>query len=287
MRRDGVDVTADLGRPVTFAEAAEALRRRADDVSSTLRSGVPGSALVTELDWTLAELAAHVVSVPRIYRRTVLDRTTFVVPESMADFGQAEVEAVLAEPGGPDPARLATDLRVAVDELVETLAPYDARDESVAFYTTSLAARQVLGIALNELSMHHRDMGEVTGEAFTMTDRDVVITLDGMMTASQVFYDADVARRCPGTFDIGVRGGPHWTIEVADARVVVHRGRPSKADVRIVGEPLSLVLMSFGRTNPIGLVLRGRVVVWGTRPWKLWWLKDLFVEEVALAADHR
>lgn len=264
-----------LSEPVRFGEAADRLRRRAASIADTLRGRHDGAARIEHLDWTLWELAAHLVSVPRIYRRVVARPDSFEVPEHMGEFGQRELEAV----GVTELRRLADLLVEAVDELVAELTPLAGTQ--VGFYTTVLAASGVLGVALNELSMHHRDMTAVTGETFEMSDRDVVITLHGMMPASEIFCDAAVARRIPGVYHLGLRDGPDWTISVASGLVTVSEGRPVRADVRIVGRPLPMVLMSFGRTNPIGSVLRGEVLAWGRRPWKLWWLRSLFVEEIS------
>ena len=262
----------------TFAEAAAALRARTERLAQSLRNGHDADQWVDELSWTIGELAAHMVSVPRIYRTVVNDPTSFTIPASMAEFGQGELEAV----GTFDLRELADLLVAAVDDLIRTLRPLT---DPVVFYTTQMPRHGVLGIALNELSMHHRDLAVAVDEPFDMSDRDVVITMHGMMPASEVFNSYEVATKCAGTFHIGLRSGDHWTIRVADGRVSVTRGLPERADVRIVGAPLAMVLTSFGRLHPIRAFLTGQVLVWGRRPWKLWWLQQLFVEELSRNAD--
>ncbi|MEM8706122.1 MAG: maleylpyruvate isomerase N-terminal domain-containing protein [Actinomycetota bacterium] len=259
----------------SFDEAAASLLGRADGVAMTMRRNADrGDAWVSVLSWSLAELAAHVVSVPAIYRRVIDDPGSFVVPESMAAFGQRELEAV----GTYDLAELADLLIANVEALVTSLA---AAPERVPFYTTTMTRAGVLGVALNELSMHHRDMALVVDEPFEMSARDVDITMHGMMPASEVFCDHEVALRSTGTYHLGLRGGSDWTIGVADGLVSVRAGRPDRADVRIVGDPLAMVLMSFGRQNPVMSVVTGKVMVTGRRPWKLWWLRSLFIEELS------
>ena len=259
----------------SYEEAAASLRARARAVATTMRAQAgAGDTWMPELSWRLEELAAHIVSVPAIYRRVVGDPAAFDVPESMAEFGQAELEAV----GTFDLHDLADLLEHNVDALIAALAEYA---DPIAFYTTNLTRAGVLGVALNELSMHHRDMAVVTNEPFTMTARDIDITMHGMMPASEIFCDYEVALRCPGTFHFGLRGGSDWTISVADGFVSVQPERPKRADVRITGDPLAMVVMSFGRSNPVASVLRGKVMVTGRRPWKLWWLRRLFIEELS------
>ncbi len=265
------------GEP-TFEEACGALRSRAELVATSLRGRHASDQWIPELSWTLGELAAHMVSVPRIYRSVIDNPMSFVIPDSMAVFGQAELEAI----GTFDLRELADLLVEGVDALIDALAPHA---DPVTFYTTAMPRYGVLGIALNELSMHHRDFAVAVGESFAMSDRDVALTMYGMMPASEVFCDYNVAKKCSGTFHIGLRSGDHWTIEVADGRVDVSTGRPPKADVRIVGAPLGMVLTSFGRMHPVRAFLTGQVLVWGRRPWKLWWLQQLFVEELSLNAE--
>ncbi len=266
----------------TFDEAAASLRTRAGLVAESLRRGYDNTLWIDELGWTLGELAAHILSVPRIYKRVLLEPDSFEPPEHMADFGQLELEAV----GSFDLDELADSLIEAVDELLSTLDGLRASSgdgaHTVDFYTTQMHRAGVVGIALNELSMHHRDIAVAVGEAFTMSDRDVVITMSGMMPASEVFCDQRIALRCPGLFHIGFRTGDHWTIEVKGGLVSVSPGRPERADVRIVGAPLPMVLTSFGRMHPVKAFLTGGVLVWGRKPWKLWWFQQLFVEELSL-----
>lgn len=262
----------------TFDEAATALRNRAQLLASTLNNGHSGDHWIAELNWSAGELAAHMVSVPRIYRSVVSEPDSFTIPTSMAAFGQAELEAV----GTLELVELSKLLVESVDELIEALAPLA---DPVTFYTTELPRHGVLGVALNELSMHHRDLALAVGEPFVMSDRDVVITMHGMMPASAVFNDYDVARKCTGTFHIGLRTGDDWTIRVRDGRVKVTAGKPKRADVRITGSAQGMVLTSFGRLHPVKAFLTGQVFVRGVRPWKLWWLQKLFVEELSLNAD--
>ena len=262
----------------TFEETATALRARAQLTAQSLRRGYDGTQWVPQLSWTLGELAAHMVSVPRIYQSNIEDPTSFTIPESMAAFGQTELEAV----GTLDLAELADLLVGSVDELISALSP---RTDPVVFYTTTMPRHGVLGVALNELSMHHRDFTVAVGEAFSMSDRDVVLTMHGMMPAAEVFYDYEIAKKCAGTFHIGLRSGDHWTVTVVDGRVAVSAGRPNHADVRIVGSALAMVLTSFGRLHPARAFITGQVRVWGRRPWKLWWLQQLFVEELSRNAE--
>lgn len=141
------------------------------------------------------------VSVPAIYRRVVGDPAAFDVPESMAAFGQAELEAV----GTFDLHDLADLLEHNVGALIAAL---EEHADPIAFYTTHLTRAGVLGVALNELSMHHRDIAVVTNEPFMITTPDIDITMHGMMLASEVFCDYDVALRCQGTFRLGLRAAP-------------------------------------------------------------------------------
>ncbi len=273
------DVGAGLD-PTSWPWLQAALRSRSQAIRSTFLAGHSSDAWIAKLGWTAGQLGAHMVSVPRIYRRIILSTGPFEIPASMGAFGLSELEAV----GTTNLEELGDLLVEAVEQLLEVLG--DNGDADFPFYSMTHSAKGVAGIALSELQLHHRDLSAVTGEKVEITNDHIRATLRGMMPASTIFYDASVARNCAGTYHLHIRDVDDWTIRVADGRVCVELGRPRRADVRISGAGLPFVLTAFGRELPVRSVLTGKLYAYGWKLWKLLPLQKLFVEELSLAAPE-
>lgn len=62
---------------------------------------------------------------------------------------------------------------------------------------------------------------------------------------------------------VGVyRPGAH-----ADPRLTVDPAQPGSIDVHITAEPVTALLMSYGRMGQLLPSLTGKIVTWGTHPW--------------------
>ena len=246
-------------------------------IQATLRAGHPANSPITHLGWTVAQLAAHMVSVPRIYRGVVTEPESFVVPASMAAFGESE----LSQTGTLDLHELADLLESEVRQLLAVLGPDGTRP--VPFYSMVHKASGVGGVLLNELLMHHRDLGRALGEPVPISNDHVLMMMRGMMPATTIFFDRRIALRTEGIVHIHLRGGDDWTIEVANGKVAVAMERPRKADIHINADPVVFVLAAFGRESQILAGARGKIVVYGRKPWLLPRLTKLFVEELSLS----
>jgi hypothetical protein len=82
-----------------------------------LRAAPAATTIVPPTSWSVAELGAHLVSLPRRYAR-MLDDDQAAFPERVSALNQAEIEAI----GPRDPKQLADLLEADTDELLNLLA---------------------------------------------------------------------------------------------------------------------------------------------------------------------
>ena len=72
------------------------------------------------------------------------------------------------------------------------------------------------------------------------------------------------------TFDIRMRGedAPRVVFKIADGELTVHPpGTAGRVDCYMSGDPLSLLLVLYGRKSPYGPALTGKALAWGRKPW--------------------
>ena len=90
------------------------------------------------------------------------------------------------------------------------------------------------------------------------------------------FVDQEAAKGLEAGFEIRLRGGPtqYWYIADGDLRVVDTPELP--VDCVISADPVTMMLMSYGRIGPFSPSAIGKVRVWGRRPWMALRLNGLF-----------
>ena len=77
----------------------------------------------------------------------------------------------------------------------------------------------------------------------------------------------EACRGAPVTYEVRLRGnGPRFVVRVADGTAEV-RSAGGPVDCVISADPVTLLLVAYGRM-PLGrALLRGGMLAWGRRPW--------------------
>lgn len=63
------------------------------------------------------------------------------------------------------------------------------------------------------------------------------------------------------------RGGPRFVVRVDDGTVTVEPAEATKVDCRLSADPLTFVLVGYGRINQWGPIVRGKLTAGGRKPW--------------------
>ena len=239
-----------------------------------LRSIPDGSVQVPNLAWSVSELGRHLLSLPHLYKTQNELGASFEPPDSWPDFS-ASVRADLTE---DDPKALAEAIETEMASLFDELGsdPNTAR----MLYGRSVTSYGTAASVLGELLMHGMDLSRLTGAKVAMNRRQAIAIVDQQVRLTPVFVDQDKARRLDGTYGLRFRGGREYHYVIEDGIVTVHDGRPDLADARMVADPVAFVLSSLGRIGPVRVVLTGRIVAYGRKPWRMARLGNVAVDGV-------
>jgi uncharacterized protein (TIGR03083 family) len=225
-----------------------------------LLSALPaGDRPLARVRWSVAETGAHLVSLPRRYRRMIGAPRPF--PASLARDNQHELAAVPER----DPRALAGLLTAEVGELLDALGPDGRRP--VWYFSVAHTAAGIGGIMLTELLVHGLDLARAAGRPWPITRPQAAACLRGVLPAVVGFTDPAAARAATGTYHLHLRGGRDWTIRIQDAAVNVEPGRPPRADLHFSADPVAFLLNSYGHLGRTRALLTGRMIAWGRRPW--------------------
>lgn len=259
---------------------AERLRfiNEATDWFATTIVGHDPQAPVPGLDWTVAELGAHVAGLPRFYRGLAERRDPQPVPDDFTAFASD----VLNRFESRDLTVQAETLRSDMGDL---LAFYgDDPDEPFNFWVTRHPVRVIHGVMLNELLVHGRDLAGAGNGRHDITRAQALAALDGVIPLSAHFVDPIAARGLTGVVHVHLRGGnggdggagADWTQTFDNGSLVVTEGRPSRADVRVNADPVTFQLLGVGRIGPVLPALTGKMLAYGRKPWLAARLANVF-----------
>lgn len=256
-------MTAD---PKSWPWLQDQLLEKGKAIARSLRSGVEATHPVPNLDWSVGRLGAHIVSIPQMYLEAQDSALALPDFDKVDEFSDGTAAAV----GTTDPNELADILVPEIQKLIDRFG--DDADALVKWYQHDITALQAGGVVLSELLAHHIDLVGATGEQ----PRDAAVTGDqaraafaGLFPASRHVVNPEVARKCQGVIHIhltGSDGGDHWTTTISGDRAVNTLGKPDKADFHTRAEPVSLLLVSLGRANPVKALLTGQIIGYGRNP---------------------
>lgn len=130
--------------------------------------------------------------------------------------------------------------------------------------------------ALNELSVHGRDIALADGRTWTIPRADAALVVNGFLVPSigglgRQMVDQDNARGVTAAFDIRVRGGGRsvWRFENGDLTVtpVTPEAPTGHVDCHLSVDPEAFLLVAWGRVRQSGPIARGQLLAWGRKPW--------------------
>ncbi|MDG4770498.1 maleylpyruvate isomerase N-terminal domain-containing protein [Solwaraspora sp. WMMD792] len=261
--------------------ARTALRLSSDRFRSLLTVDSDPTAMATR-DWTVADSAAHVLSIAMLYVTLVEDTgPPLPVPDIGALLAAANVDTVadvndhvLRHFPERDPGRLADLLDEATDTILSVTAQLPPETTVRWLGDARVTVCGLLAHLVNELVVHGWDMARAMRRPWPMPDEHAALYWDQFFLG-MLQHDYGVLLNTSGPMPkrpIAVRFSsaytPSATIVLDDRRVRL-AAPDDPVDVRVRFRPARFNLMLFGRTSTAVAALRRDVVIGGPRPWRL------------------
>ncbi len=233
-------------------------------------------------DWTVAETAAHVSSVLTGFSAAIAGELP-ALKYVDADFPTrlaASNDATIAMVDYTDAARLAELITVGAQRLLELVEAADPHMECETPWYGPGRTRTVdclTALALSELTLHGHDIATGMGRPWPITAEHATLIVGTVCPEmAPLIVRPEAARGAPVTYEVRLRGGgPRYVIRVADGTAEVRAaGRP--VDCVISADPVTYLLVVYGRMPLARALLRGGLLAWGRRPWLGLRFKNLF-----------
>lgn len=247
----------------TVDKAADTLVAESERVARLLRSVADPDAHAIGI-WSIAEVATHLSHSSAGFLGAASGTTDRC--EDLASSAASNVADVAADPER-DLAILAGRIVAGERELAAYAHAVTGDPLVTAFEGVDIRLSALLGLEAAELLVHGRDIARGSGHPWQIPPEEAIVALAGVVSMLPYMVDATRAQGLTTTCDLKVRGGFDARAVVTDgqAEVIVTPGR--RPDCRLTADPVTLLLVSYGRIGQIGALLRGGLVPWGRRPW--------------------
>jgi uncharacterized protein (TIGR03083 family) len=236
-------------------------------------------------DWTVAETAAHVSVVLAGFSAAIDGEVQALTPKQYLDAAfpirlAATNEATIAMVDHTDAIRLAELIAAGAQRFLELAAANDPQMECPTPWYGPDRTRTldcITALVLGELTVHGHDIATGTGRPWPISAEHAKLILGTVCPEmSPLVVRPEAGRGAPVTYEVRLRGdGPRYAIRVADGAVEV-RAAGAPVDCVISADPVTYLLVVYGRMSLGRALLRGGIVARGHRPWLALRFKDLF-----------
>jgi hypothetical protein len=168
------------------------------------------------------------------------------------------------------------DTRVLADRLVkggEALVAYARKvhgdPPATPFAGVEVPLSTVLGIELGELLVHGHDIARAAGLPWEIDKADAIATLQASLPMLPFLLDTERAAGVRLAVDLRVRGMRPVLVRVEDGSLSVEDPDGQYVDLHIAVDPAAYLLLTWNRIPPWQPILRGQLLVWGRRPWRV------------------
>jgi uncharacterized protein (TIGR03083 family) len=236
-------------------------------------------------DWTVAETAAHVSIVLTAFSAAIAGEPQSLTPEQYLEANfptrlAAANAATIAMVDHTAAEQLAEQITAGAQRFLELVATADPKMQcETPWYGPSRTRTPdcLTALALSELTVHGHDIATGTGRPWRISAEHAKLILGTVCPEmSPLTVRPEAARGAPVAYEVRLRGnGPRYVIRVADGTAEV-RAVGGPVDCVISADPVTYLLVVYGRM-PLGrALLRGGMLAWGRRPWLGLRFKDLF-----------
>ncbi|MGH3830982.1 MAG: maleylpyruvate isomerase family mycothiol-dependent enzyme [Pseudonocardiaceae bacterium] len=266
-------------------ERARATLEAAAGRTAELLDSIPdGDLPVARSQWSVGEVGAHLVSGLRWYTQAVAGSFDAVSPyipdtEVFRDRLTAVTAGTLELVPERHPGALAQLVLDGSRAFLAATAGH-APDEVIRTPWYGSRASLSLGVAtcllVGEQIIHGYDIAMTVGRPWPISAADARLALSIAKTMMPLAVNPKAARGHTASYEVRVRGGPRFVVRFRNGVCTVEPAGGQLIDCHLWADPVQLVLVSYGRVSHWGPIARGRLLVWGRKPWLGLTFKNLF-----------
>ena len=241
-----------------------ALTASAERLSALMRRVVDPSPRAVGT-WTIGETAQHVSGAPEYFLAAARGEAE---PRRLdaADAGNAHDLAVNPE---RNPQILADHLGRGEQALTAYARDADGDPPVCPYAGVEVPLSALLGVALGEVLVHGFDIARAAGLPWHIERAHAVLVIEAGLPLLPYTLNKDRAAGVRLAIDLRLRAIAPFIVRVEDSVLTVEPGHGQRVDCHISADPVVYLLVAFNRIGPAKPMLRGQLVTWGRRPWRV------------------
>jgi hypothetical protein len=252
-----------------------ALTGAAARTAHLLRSGLDPHARVPGLVWSAGETAAHLVA--DLHEHTALLTGAHSASAGTASPGDGRSAAERG--AAANRAQLAAfperDLAVLANLLEDAVAAFNAavaRSGHEALRTANgveMTPATLSAVFLGEQLIHGLDLARSAGRPWPISRQDALLVVPGIMSIAADYLDRQAASDLNAAYELRFAGGVRYRFVVDNATATIRAasGSDGRPDCVITADPVTFLLVGYGRAGQWAQILRGKLRAGGRRPW--------------------
>lgn len=243
-------------------EVVAAMRATGNDVVYAIRNiSNPGAMAIGT--WTAGDVAAHLIDVYEAAKDIAEGRGT---PFSQSTETAANNEKRLAARAERDPQVLAEEFEKALSDYLAALESIDG-DPTISWADFEIPVSAAASVELAECLMHGYDIAHAEGRPWIIAPDRAILVMRGLSRVTEHYVDEKAAAGFTGTFDLKLRGGSPLHFVFDNGVLSVREPTDRKVDVHISADPVTFMLVGYGRVSQWGPMARGKLLAYGRKPW--------------------
>lgn len=267
--------SAHQSAPPTIAELVAAASKAADSFAElALSIPDPDIEVAATPGWSITDVVGHVTMEPSRYRELALGRGAW--PPRVVDLPAFNARQIRALPTR-DMNQLADKLRTDTAELLATVSAFGDDPPTMNFDGDQrMRADRALGTLLGELVVHGYDIARTVHRPWPIAPTLVPLIMEGVHQILPGWVNPTRTGDHTAVYELRLRGLARYVYAFHKGRLTVNPSHPSRVDAHISAEPVTALLMNYGRTGQLRETITGKLLVWGPRPWLALRLPGLF-----------
>lgn len=215
--------------------------------------------------WSIGETALHVSGSADAFLAALRGEDEF---ERLDEVDASNAQALAQNPER-DPRVLADVLVHGGEALVAYARHVHGDPPATPFAGVEVPVSSVLGIELGEVLVHGYDMARAAGLAWQIDRAHALLTLEASLPLLPYLLDKERAAGVQLAIDLRVRGMRPVLVRVHGGLLTVEDPRGQAVDLHVSVDPVVYLLLTWNRISPWKSMLRGQLLIWGRRPWRM------------------
>nr|WP_246319682.1 maleylpyruvate isomerase family mycothiol-dependent enzyme [Nocardioides kongjuensis] len=221
----------------------------------------PDRAVAATPGWSILDTFGHVAMEPSRYHALALGGGTW--PACSSELPAYNAEQVRTLPTR-DAQQLAVRLTTDTRQFVELIDSFDGEPRLMNFDGNQrIRADRSLGTLLGEFVVHGYDIADTVGEDWPIDPAHVPLILQGTHQVMPGWVNPVAAAGLSAVYRLQLRGlGISHIYQFHDGTLTVDPDSPGPVDVQFDADPVTWLLLSYGRLSADTRVLADGVAAW-------------------------